>query len=107
MIKLTEYTTETQVYYTAGVVQSNCNSLIFFCGGSNLCIIDGIMLQPNQSLAITGNENEINIKNYSFYFTDALGGPVNTGYLTVIRKIYLGSSAPSYALGRKPDPSNC
>lgn len=105
-MRLIEYTTETQVYYTTGSIESNCNSILFLNTGTVDAIIDGVRLSIGQSLAIEGNENEINIKKYPIFFQDG-GSPSDTGNLTIIRKIYLGSGAPSYANGRKPDPTNC
>lgn len=98
-----QYYTETRVYYNNGVVPSNCNSIIFVNTGTNPVSVDGLTLQPNQSFAITGNENEINTRSYDISFSGA-----GSNGLSVIKKIYSGAVDDySYAQGRKPDPKNC
>lgn len=79
-----QYITETKVFTQSGSTDTNCNSLIFVNTGTSNVNLDGLILTPNQSLNITGNENEINVKIYYFNFTGA-----GTNALTIIYKRYI------------------
>lgn len=79
-----KYITETKIFGQNGQTDSNANSVLFVNQGTSNVTVDGFLLTPNQSWAITGNENEILIKTYSFGFS---GTGVNQ--LTVIFKRYV------------------
>lgn len=79
-----QYITETKIYVANNSTATNCNSVLFINTGTASVNIDGLVLQPNQSWAITGNENEMLVKIYYFNF-DTTG----VANLTVIYKRYL------------------
>lgn len=79
-----KFTTDTKIFYANGQTDTDCNSIIFYNTGTNLVNVDGVVLQVGQQFRIDGNENEILVKTYSFYFIGAL---VNE--LTVIYKKYI------------------
>lgn len=79
-----QYITETKIFTSGSQTDSNCNSLLFVNTGTDPVNIDGLVLQPSQSWAIEGNQDEILIKVYSFSFTGSTGPN-----LTVIFKRYL------------------
>ena len=79
-----KFITETKIFQQSGQTDTNANSVIFVNQGTSNVTIDGFLLTPNQSWNITGNENEINVKVYSFNFS---GSGVNQ--LTVILKRYV------------------
>lgn len=79
-----QYITETKIFTQSSSTDSNCNSLIFVNTGTSNVNIDGLVLTPNQSLNITGNENEVNVKIYYFNFTGA-----GTNGLTILFKRYI------------------
>ena len=96
-MKIINYTTETKFYYQNATIPSNCNSITFLNLGTNPVNVDGIPLTTNQSIAFSGNVNEINQKNYDISFS---GG--GTNQLAVIRKIYTGAIEDKYyAQGRR------
>lgn len=80
----TKFITETKIFSTSGQTDTNANSVIFVNQGTSNVTVDGFLLTPNQSWNITGNENEMNVKVYSFNFS---GSGVNQ--LTVIFKRYV------------------
>ena len=79
-----KYITETKIFSSSSQTDTNANSVIFVNQGTSNVTVDGFLLTPNQSWNITGNENEINAKVYSFNFS---GAGVNQ--LTVILKRYV------------------
>jgi hypothetical protein len=79
-----KYITETKIFSQSSQTDTNANSIIFVNQGTSNVTVDGFLLTPNQSWNITGNENEINVKVYSFNFS---GTGVNQ--LTVIFKRYI------------------
>lgn len=79
-----KYITETKVFSASSQTDTNANSVIFVNQGTSNVTVDGFLLTPNQSWNITGNENEMNVKVYSFNFS---GTGVNQ--LTVIFKRYV------------------
>jgi hypothetical protein len=79
-----KYITETKIFSASSQTDTNANSVIFVNQGTSNVTVDGFLLTPNQSWNITGNENEINVKVYSFNFS---GSGVNQ--LTVILKRYV------------------
>jgi hypothetical protein len=83
-VKCQKYITETKVFSQSGQTDTNANSVIFINSGTNIVNVDGLILQPSQSLSILGNRDEINIKVYSFSFTGSL-----ISQLTVIYKRYV------------------
>lgn len=96
-MKIRQYTTEARYFYQNTVVPSNCNSITFLNLGTNVATVDGIPLSTNQSIAFTGNENEINIREYNISFSGA-----GTNSLAAIRKIYIGAVEDQfYAQGRR------
>jgi len=79
-----KFITETKIFSQSSQTDTNANSVIFVNQGTSNVTVDGFLLTPNQSWNITGNENEINVKVYSFNFS---GSGVNQ--LTVIFKRYV------------------
>lgn len=79
-----QYITETKTFVQSGSTDTNCNSVIFVNTGTSNVNVDGLQLTPNQSLNITGNENEVNVKIYYFNFTGA-----GTNALTILFKRYI------------------
>jgi hypothetical protein len=79
-----KYITETKVFSASSQTDTNANSVIFVNQGTSNVTVDGFLLTPNQSWNITGNENEINVKVYTFNFSGA-----GTNKLTVILKRYV------------------
>ena len=80
-----KFITETKVFSASSQTDTNCNSVIFVNTGTTNVTIDGFTLTPNQSWNITGNQDEILVKVYSFNFTGS-GVPS----LTVLFKRYVG-----------------
>ncbi len=79
-----KFITETKIFSQSSQTDTNANSVIFVNQGTSNVTVDGFLLTPNQSWNITGNENEMNVKVYSFNFS---GTGVNQ--LTVIFKRYV------------------
>lgn len=79
-----KFITETKIFSASSQTDTNANSVIFVNQGTSNVTVDGFLLTPNQSWNITGNENEMNVKVYSFNFS---GTGVNQ--LTVIFKRYV------------------
>jgi hypothetical protein len=76
---------ETKVFYTSQNIGSDCNDITFINQGTTNFTIMDVLLLPNQSLRITGNQGEIDTTTYILTF-DTL---ISTGNLcTVIRKLY-------------------
>ena len=80
-----KYITETKIFSQSSQTDTNANSVIFTNQGTSNVTVDGFLLTTNQSLNITGNQDEVNIKVYSFNFS---GSGVNQ--LTVVFKRYVG-----------------
>lgn len=79
------YITETKIYSANNQTESNCNSIIFINSGSVNVTVDNVLLAPNQTLAIDGNKDEINVKVYNFNFASGANPQ-----LTIIFKRYVG-----------------
>jgi len=79
-----KYITETKVFSQSSQTDTNANSIIFVNQGTSNVTVDGFLLTPNQSWNITGNQDEINVKVYTFNFSGA-----GTNQLTVILKRYV------------------
>jgi len=79
-----KYITETKVFSQSSQTDTNANSVIFVNQGTSNVTVDGFLLTPNQSWNITGNQDEINVKVYTFNFSGA-----GTNQLTVILKRYV------------------
>jgi hypothetical protein len=79
-----QYITETKIYVANNSTATNCNSILFVNTGTASVNIDGLVLQPNQSWAIDGNQDEMLIKIYYFNF-DTTG----VANLTIIYKRYV------------------
>jgi hypothetical protein len=76
---------ETKVFYTSTNIESDCNDITFINQGTTNFTIMDVLILPNQSLRITGNNNEIDTTQYTLTF-DTL---ISTGNLcTVIRKLF-------------------
>ena len=76
---------ETKVFYTSQNIESDCNDITFINQGTTNFTIMDVLLLPNQSLRITGNNGEIDTTTYILTF-DTL---ISTGNLcTVIRKLF-------------------
>ena len=79
-----KYITETKIFQQSGQTDTNANSVIFVNQGTSNVTVDGFLLTPNQSWNITGNQDEVNVKVYSFNFSGT-----GTNQLTVILKRYV------------------
>ena len=79
-----KYITETKIFQQSGQTDTNANSVIFVNQGTSNVTVDGFLLTPNQSWNITGNQDEENVKVYSFNFSGT-----GTNQLTVILKRYV------------------
>jgi hypothetical protein len=79
-----QYITETKLFYSNNQTDSNCNSIIFINSGGVNVTVDNVVLAPNQTLAIDGNRDEMNVKVYEFNF--AAG---SNPQLTVVFKRYI------------------
>jgi hypothetical protein len=79
-----QYITETKIYTQNGQTDTNANSVVFVNTGGSPVNIDGLILQPSQSWAITGNVNEILIKIYNFQFSNT-----TNPQLTILFKRYI------------------
>lgn len=72
-----------QQYQINNSIPSNCNAITFVNIGTVDCYVNKFLLTAGSSLAIEGNENEMDTTFYSIFFT---GG---AGNLSVIRKFYV------------------
>jgi hypothetical protein len=79
-----QYITETKLFYSNNQTDTNCNSIIFINSGGVNVTVDNVVLAPNQTLAIDGNRDEMNVKVYNFNF--AAG---SNPQLTVVFKRYI------------------
>ena len=79
-----KYITETKIFQQSGQTDTNANSVIFVNQGTSTVTVDVFLLTPNQSWNITGNQDEENVKVYSFNFSGT-----GTNQLTVILKRYV------------------
>jgi hypothetical protein len=79
-----QYITETKLFYSNNQTDSNCNSIIFINSGGVNVTIDNVVLGPNQTLAIDGNRDEMNVKVYNFNFSAG-----SNPQLTVVFKRYI------------------
>lgn len=78
------YISETKIFYSNSQTPSDCNSILFINSGSVNVTVDNIVLAPNQTIAIDGNKDEMNVKVYEFSF--AAG---SNPQLTVVYKRYI------------------
>lgn len=84
--KLQQYYIEFKNFYVSQNVGSNCNDITFLNLGLNPVTIAGaVTLQQNQSLRISGNQNEIDTTEYMITFS-TYSSPNNN--LVVFRKLY-------------------
>jgi hypothetical protein len=79
-----KFITETKIFSQSSQTDTNANSVIFVNQGTSNVTVDGFLLTPNQSWNITGNQDEMNVKVYTFNFS---GAGVNQ--LTVVLKRYV------------------
>lgn len=80
-----DYYNEVKIFLLPGNIEANCNGITFINTGTNAATVNGITLQPNQSLVLDGNRNEIDRTSYYCNFTG-----LGVNQLTVIRKLYTG-----------------
>lgn len=80
---MTNYYNEVKIFLQASNIEANCNAITFVNTGTSVAQVNGIYLQPNQSLQLAGNECELDVTKYYCSFS---GAGVNQ--LTVIRKLY-------------------
>lgn len=78
-----KYYNETKIFLQASNIESNCNAIVFINTGTTIAQVNGIFLQPNQSIAFNGNQCEIDVTKYYCSFSGA-----GTNQLTVIRKLF-------------------
>jgi hypothetical protein len=80
---LTKYIIETKIFLLPSMIEANCNAITFINTGTNIAQVNGITLQPSQSIQFNGNSCEVDITQY---YCNFLSG---TGYneLSVIRKL--------------------
>ena len=78
-----KYRIEIQQYQQNYNVTSQCNNITFINNGTINVQIGTFILVPNASLAIGGNENELDITVYNVSFQGA-----TNGNLIVIKKIF-------------------
>jgi len=84
-MSVVKYKVEMNQITTNEKVISNCNAITFInVGGVSALINNSVPLVPNANLVIAGNENEMDVTEYSINF-----GASATGVITVIRKINL------------------
>ena len=79
-----QYYNEVKIFLTPSNIESNCNAITFINSGTNVAQVNGIYLQPNQSLELGGNYCEIDVTKYYCSFS---GAGINQ--LTVIRKLFV------------------
>lgn len=79
-----KYITETKIFSANNSTDTNCNSVAFINTGSVNVTVDNVLLQPNQTLTIDGNRDEMNVKIYYFNFASGAGPQ-----LTVVFKRYI------------------
>ena len=85
MKHLQKYETAVLQYSNTQFVQSNCNSITFYnVGTSTLLIEQSIPLANGQTFTITGNENEICVKQFLITFTGE-----GTNNAVIIKKFYI------------------
>jgi hypothetical protein len=78
------YYNEISIYQTAQYIKSDCADITFYNNGTANVNVNGIVLLPNQTLAFSANECEIDKTKYNFFFVGA-----GARSLTVIRKLYI------------------
>jgi hypothetical protein len=79
-----KYIVEVLKYVQNTKLESNCNSLQFINTGTQTLTINTVQLLPSQTLTISGNENEMDVTQYTLAF----GTAALVNELTVIRKTY-------------------
>lgn len=61
-----KYFVQIQVLMQSGLIRSNCNAIqIINTSTSDIVKINGLPIQPGQSLSINGNANEIDVSDYT------------------------------------------
>ena len=79
-----KYKIETNQYSENILIPSNCNSITFLNVGANVVLINNINLSAGSSLAIQGNQLELDVTEYRIDF----GTAATSGNLVqVIQKI--------------------
>lgn len=78
------YYNDISIYQVGQYIKSECADITFYNTGTSNVNVNGIVLLPNQTIAFSANENEIDKTKYSFFFIGA-----GTQSLTVIRKLYI------------------
>jgi hypothetical protein len=77
------YRTEFTQYTQNTTITGNCNAITFINTGTIVVQVNQFELAPDAQLTIGGNENEIDVTNYSINFQGA-----TNGVISVIKKIY-------------------
>ncbi len=84
-IDVLKYSTDFYTVDLSQYIETECNSVTFINYGTSIVNIENVPLQPNQSLAITGNAGEVTNQKFFVNF-----GTSTTGNnCVVIRKRYL------------------
>jgi len=83
MQQLTKYNISIQTFQNANFIKSGWAEATFYNAGTTTIILNGLPLVPGQSLAINGNQYEIDDTKYSWQFS---GSGVNL--LQIIAKYY-------------------
>lgn len=76
------YLIEVKIFVANSNIESNCNEITFLNTGTNVANVNGVALQPNQSMIFRGHKCEVDMTNYYVNFTGA-----GANQLTVIRKL--------------------
>jgi hypothetical protein len=79
-----QFTNDISIYQNGQYIKSDCADITFYNTGTANVNVNGIILLPNQTLAFSANQCEIDKTKYSFFFSGA-----GTQSLTVIRKLYI------------------
>jgi len=78
------YVIDFKSYSTSQQVPSNCNSLTFYNYGTSTVSVENVLLQPSQSLVISGNACEYTEDTFQIVF-----GNTGVNNLVVVKKTYL------------------
>lgn len=80
-----QYTIDIKFITLPTVIHANCNAITFINNSTSLtdvAYINNVPIQPNQSLSIEGNENEVDKTVYNISF-----GTSTTATLIVLQKV--------------------
>lgn len=82
---LIEFTDNSQIVTTSGMIESNCNAIEFINIGTDTVTVLGYPILQGYSMVRSGNVGEINRTNYTAKFANVAGAIKS---LLVIRKNY-------------------